>query len=184
MGDVYPYYPAKLVIGILISKIKNQIQMENDLVAEFGKIDYKSELINFKYSSFYNKEMGTPIQKYFLSFKKLHSPEHIVKIKLITNKIEKKYCLNEYRTINLDPGHMFLSKFILSTTKDGSHRIPLHSGIYGEITLLFEKKSFRPVEWTYPDFTDENYLRILNEIRQIYKPQLKQEFDLTIYSKK
>jgi len=174
MGELLPFYPAKLVLGILINKDEYKDSLEQDLINAFGKIDYESELIDFTYSSYYNQEMGTPIKKYFLAFNELKSPEIMADIKLATNKIETKYSINLCRKINLDPGLLFLSKFILTTTKDGSHRIPLHSGIYAEITLMYEKNSFRPIEWTYPDFKDMKYIIILNKIRKIYKSQLKQ----------
>lgn len=172
MANIYPFYPVKLVIGILISDYEYKNKLEQDLINEFGKIDYESELLDFTYSSYYNREMGTSIKKYFLSFNELRPPDTMVDIKLITNKIETKYSRNSCRKINLDPGYLFLSKFILTTTKDGSHRIPLHSGIYAEITLMYEKNSFRPVEWTYPDFKDIRYISILNSIRKTYKIQL------------
>ena len=75
--------------------------------------------------------------------------------------------------MNLDPGLLSLPRFVLATTKESAHRIPLEEGIYAEITLLYEKGSFRPLAWTYPDFRSEGYIVLLNEIRLRYKSQLK-----------
>jgi len=173
MGEIFSYSFNKLVIGILIGDLSQKIQLENDLSNEFGKIDFESEQMLFTFSPYYNNEIGMPIKKYFLSFYNLINPCDMAAIKIITNNIEKKYSINNQRKINLDPGYLFFSKFILTTTKDGSHRIPLHSGIYAEITLLYKKNSFTPVEWTYPDFRDQRYITILNTIRLIYKHQCK-----------
>jgi hypothetical protein len=41
------------------------------------------------------------------------------------------------------------------------------------VTLLFEKGSFRPVEWTYPDYRSAGYIAILNSIRALHKEQVK-----------
>lgn len=179
MGNIFKFHPAKLIIGILISKEDLKESLIQNLTEKWGPIDFESPLIDFSYSQYYNKEMGSTIKKFFISFQNLVSGDSIMDTKIYTNIIEEKYSISEKRKVNLDPGHMFLSKFILSTTKDGSHRIPLGKGIYAEITLLFQKNSFRPLEWTYPDFRDSEYIKILNHIRQIYKPQLKSEFDLT-----
>jgi hypothetical protein len=67
---------------------------------------------------------------------------------------------------------MALSRFSLATTKESAHRVPLSHGIYAEITLLYSKGGFRPLDWTYPDFRSPAYLAVLNDIRARYKAQL------------
>ena len=47
------------------------------------------------------------------------------------------------RRVNIDRGFLSLSRLILATTKDNAHRIPLEKGIYGEITLLYQKQAFQ-----------------------------------------
>ena len=59
--------------------------------------------------------------------------------------------------------------------KDGSHRIPLHDGIFAEITLMYEKKKFRAQPWTYIDYQSDFYQEVLIGIRERYKDQLIQE---------
>jgi hypothetical protein len=98
----------------------------------------------------------------------------------MTNKIEEEYTgaassgAAAGRKVNLDPGLLNLSRFILATTKDNSHRIPLEKGIYGELTLQFSKKDFQTLPWTYPDYTTREYRDILIRIREIFKNNLKQ----------
>ena len=67
---------------------------------------------------------------------------------------------------------MALSRFTLATTKENAHRIPLSDGIYAEITLLYARGGFQPLEWTYPDFRSERYRALLSDIRALYKAQL------------
>ncbi|MEK6733228.1 MAG: DUF4416 family protein, partial [Candidatus Omnitrophota bacterium] len=57
----------------------------------FGPMDYKSPLIPFSYTNYYKKEMGGPLKRKFISFKKLISPGKIAKIKLLTNSLEEKF---------------------------------------------------------------------------------------------
>ncbi len=169
------FFKEKLIIGILISNLELKKKLLSKLIEIYGEIDYESPLIDFTFTSYYNEEMGETIKKFFISFKKLQYPDMLYKIKLNTNKIEKSFKQNNNRKINLDPGIVNQSHLILATTKDGSHRVPIKSGIFCEITLLFEKGCFRPLEWTYPDFRSKEYLDILNNIRNIYKNQLKKE---------
>lgn len=172
MGTIKLFPKAKLITGILISQNTVIPSLLQILKEHFGPEDYTSDQIPFTFSSYYNAEMGTPITRFFISFKNLVDPSTLGDVKTITNSIEDSFRDREKRKVNIDPGIMFLSKFILASTKDGVQRIPLAEGIYGEITLVYERKTFRPVEWTYPDYRTDEYIRILNSIRENYKHQL------------
>ncbi len=167
------FYREKLVAGILISRPEYREDLLSALEAAFGPLDYVSELLDFSFTSYYDREMGSPIMRFFVSFEQLVNPDRLAEIKLITGKIELGFSNKGNRKINLDPGILSLSRFILASTKDSSHRIPLNSGIYGEITLMYEKNEFRPVEWTYFDYKSKKYRSILKEIRSLYVKQLK-----------
>jgi hypothetical protein len=172
MSEIKNFTPVKLVVCILISNLSYKNGLLSQLRETFGEMDYESELFLFTFTTYYDEEMGTPIYRFFVSFKKLVDPSLIPNIKITTNNIEARFLENDKRKINIDPGFLFLSRFVLASTKDGSYRIPLHSGIYGEITLVYVKNNFRDVELTYPDFKSEKYKSILIKIRQIYKQQL------------
>jgi len=167
----------KLVTGILISRLEYREDLLTALEAEFGPPDYISELLDFSFTRYYDKEMGAPIMRFFIAFEQLVEPDRLAAIKLITGKVEQSFLDKGNRKVNLDPGLLSLSRFILASTKDSSHRIPLSSGIYGEITLMYEKNEFRPVEWTYPDYQCEKYRLILKEIRALYVKQLERQLE-------
>ncbi len=173
MGIPIPFTLEKLVVGVLISQSKLKEELQSCLVKRFGAVDYESELMEFSYTQYYDEEMGNPILRFFLSFKRLCSPDRLSEVKIQTNSLEDMYRDRGMRRINLDPGLLSLSRFILATTKDGSHRIPLQSGIYGEVTLVFEHGEFRPLPWTYPDYSSEIYRDILKQIRCEYRNQLR-----------
>jgi len=61
----------------------------------------------------------------------------------------------------------------LATTKNRDHRIYIGQGIFAEVTLHFRGKSFRAWEWTYPDYATPEYIAIFNEIRALYREQVK-----------
>ena len=172
MGEIEAFTEEKLVIGVLVSRKGLLNPLKEKLVEEFGVIDYESPIFLFDFSHYYDREMGTPIYRLFYSFRDLVDTSLLWRIKVITNKIEEEFVVDGGRKINLDPGLMALSRFVLASTKENSHRIPLNNGIYAEITLMFERGSFRPVEWTYPDYKSDRYIEILGKIRGIYKRQI------------
>lgn len=139
----------------------------------FGKIDFESPALPFIHTAYYEKEFGKNLKRKFIAFQKLILPHNLHKIKIITNKIEKKMAKGISRVINIDPGYLDLSKLILASTKDYKHRIYLTKGIYAEVTFFYQDKTFRPWEWTYPDYKTSEYIEIFNRIRQIYAEQIK-----------
>jgi len=173
MGIIKKFNLEKLIIGILISNFAKKAELLHILINYFGPIDFQSDLLDFNFTTYYNREMGIPIKRFFISFDRLIPPQRLSHVKLTTNSIESIFKVQEKRKINLDPGLLSMSRFILASTKDSSHRIPLVSGIYGEITLMYESDNFRPVEWTYKDYKSTQYLAILKKIRKIYMDQMK-----------
>lgn len=174
MGEITSFTPEKLIIAVLISKDEMLDKLINILTDKFGPVDFKSKLMEFNYTDYYNSEMGNKIERFFLSFQNLIGPENLPDIKILTNKIENSFLIDKQRKVNLDPGMLSVKRFILATSKDNGHRIPLQKGIYGEITLLFINKKFQSLPWTYIDYQSEEYSKILNKIRIIYKNNLKE----------
>jgi hypothetical protein len=174
MGNIQPFPPSKLFIGI----IYNDESLVKGLLAiienEFGKLDLISEPIDFCHTSYYQKEMGDNLIKRFICIKELWNPENIYKAKLVTDKIENTYTTKNKRNINLDPGSLTLHNIILLSTKNFMHRIPLADGIYAELTLIFNKRAnkYQDLPWTYPDYKTSEYQKILLDIRKTYKKEL------------
>jgi len=160
---------VKLIVGMLAKDKRLFKDAERLFIRDFGRVDYRSPVIDFNYTDYYKEEMGSPLKRIFISFKKLISPEAIAKIKLASNAIEKKFSVNKKRRINIDPGYVSDSKLILATTKDYFHRIYLNSGIYAEVTLRWRKGTFEPFEWTYPDYRSKKYIAIFNTIRHLFQ---------------
>lgn len=177
MGKAKKPRPVKLVIGMLAKNKKLFDRIEEFFIKEFGEIDFKSPVVSFEYTDYYKPEMGGPLKKKFISFKRPIAPEDISKIKVITNSLEKKFSKQKKtslcRQINIDPGYISDSKFILATTKDYFHRIYLARGMYAEVTLAWKNGSFKPFEWTYTDYKTKEYIDILNTIRGAYMEERK-----------
>lgn len=175
LAKIEGFLLQKLVLGILLAEPEFEGRLMLELENEFGDIDYVSEWLDFSCTHYYDQEMGAPIVKRFISFTKLIDPQQLAAIKIKTNRIEENFRTKDFRRVNLDPGILSQSRFILATTKDGSHRIPLRDGIYGEVTLQYSQKDFRDQPWTYPDYRTSDYKLIFNKIREILSEQIKNQ---------
>ncbi|MDD5156105.1 MAG: DUF4416 family protein [Candidatus Omnitrophica bacterium] len=173
MGRPKKHQPVKLVIGLIFKDINIYARAKQLLEVRFGPVDFESQVLDFNYTDYYEKELGRSLKRAFISFKKLILPQHLPAIKIIANRLETRLSLDKSRRINIDPGYLELPKFVLATTKDYSHRIYLGSGIYAEITLFYKGGSFCPAEWAYPDYRTDAYIQIFNKIREIYAQQVK-----------
>ena len=171
MGTAGVFNREKLVIAILISAAGRRDALVSRLSDRWGPVDFASEPFIFTFTHYYDAEMGPPIDRFFISFERLVDPASLARTKLETNAIEDLFRETGSRKVNLDPGLLSLPRFVLATTKENAHRVPLADGIYAEITLLYGKGSFQPLPWTYPDFRSEPTLSILNTIRSRYKSQ-------------
>jgi hypothetical protein len=171
MGQIHPFEPEKLVMPILISRMRMRSSLVGELQTRYGPVDYTSTDLPFAWTRYYDEEMGTPITRFFISFLRLVDPGTLAQIKRETNLLESRFTEIEKRKVNIDPGLLNLSRFILASSKEGSHRIPLSDGVFAEVTLVYERGGFRPLEWTYPDYRSGEYLKILEDIRRLYKAQ-------------
>ena len=171
--DVPP--PVKLVAGLLYREDGWVDRALNDLKTEFGDIDFQSRAIEFLFTDYYFKEMGQPLFRVFVSFEKLIDPAELAMIKVFTNTLEEKYSQSSSmnRVINIDPGYLNATAYILATSKNYAHRIYIGRGVFAQQELLFEKKRILTLDWTYPDYRSVEYQDIFKQIRQIYMKQIK-----------
>lgn len=165
--------PAKLVMSVFMKDKSVLASVFSRLEAVGGPVDMISPWLDFDFTDYYYKEMGEPLFRRLIAFKPLMEQETLASIKLDTNKIESD-CLNENnRTINIDPGYLLSSRFILATGKEYSHRIYIGQKIYADLTLMYTKKGFKTLEWTYPDYASPAVFKFLGQVRQKYLADLK-----------
>ncbi|MBN2059734.1 MAG: DUF4416 family protein [Deltaproteobacteria bacterium] len=161
---------AVRLIANLFSSDRQVIKaVSGEMEVLFGPIDWESPWLLFDRTRYYEREMGWPLHRRFVSFERLIMPEGIVAVKLATNKLESKYVQDGNRKINIDPGYISLERLILATGKNYTHRIYLSKGIYADLTLIFHKGSFRPLDWTYRDYSDPRTIEMFNNERERYK---------------
>ena len=153
---------AVLVCGIIAGGESLVGEAEGLLADEFGDIGLRSEIHPFDGTDYYCTEMGEGLLRRFVIFQDPADPAALAGVKRRTMELESRFSVRTpagevRRRINLDPGYVTPSRFVLATTKDFSHRICLAAGIYAEITLNFGKEGIRRHEWTYPDIKSGRY---------------------------
>lgn len=164
--------PAKLVIGLLGSDRDELGEAITEVQQCIGRIDMVSPWLTFDFTDYYTEEMGKPLVRRVLSFRGLIEQESLAEIKLRTNAIEKKFSVGGKRRVNIDPGYLLYERFVLATGKNFSHRIYIGSGIYADLTLIFQQGTFQSLPWTYPDYRDANMIGFLMRVRDKYGADL------------
>jgi hypothetical protein len=166
---------AELVISLLSAKQNPLEVIQKDLECIFGPVEDVVGPLKFEFTTYYDMELGKGIRRWIISFANVVDPSGLAEIKLATNEIEQRYSKEGRRQFNLDPGLITLGNFVLATGKNNAHRVYLNKGIFADLTLIFRRASYGPLEWTYPDYSDSVLLDVLNRIRESYKQKLEKQ---------
>lgn len=164
--------PAKLVISIFMQDKHLLQEAVRGLSESFGPVDMVSFWLSFDQTDYYSAEMGAPLFRRIISFEELIQQEVLPDVKHFSNDLEGRFAEKGKRLVNIDPGYLSAERFVLATGKNYTHRIHLRSGIYADLTLIYYKGRFRPLEWTYPDYAGEAIINFLQTIRKKYMFQL------------
>ena len=170
-------YEKVLLFSGVLSSIGFPEEVRTSLEAEFGRIDYVSPSIPFTFTDYYNDEMGTPIERFFISFERLITPDMLSAAKVFTNNLEERMSCDGKRKINLDPGTMSIGNIVLATTKNRAHRIAIGNNLYAEVTLMYHHKGYESFSWTYADYKSRGVQDILLEMRRMYLSKFKEYED-------
>jgi hypothetical protein len=165
--------PAKLVIGVIMNDRALFEPLGVELSAGYGSVDMVSAWMPFDYTTYYEPEMGTPLYRRFLTYKKLINQDELAEIKLTTNRLEQSFSRNGRRRVNIDPGYLLYERFVLASGKNFCHRIYIGSGVYADLTLIYQRGGYDKLPWTYPDYADEPILSFLSQVRSKYAVDLR-----------
>ena len=162
-----PYEKAKLFMGILSTRGFPD-SLRTELERLFGPADMVTEPFPFSFTDYYVPEMGEGIERFFISFSRLVSPDELAAVKTSTDRIELSLAEDGMRKINLDPGLITEANVILATTKNRAHRIAIGMSLYAEVTLIYHSHGYRSFPWTYADYRSEKVQAVLLEMRKSY----------------
>jgi hypothetical protein len=168
-----PRDPAlvKPICGLLLADPSLLEQVQPALQSIFGKLDCRSEVRPWHWSTYYAREMGEQLWRCWMSFATLAPPDELVHWKLATNELEHQLAREGRRVVNADPGYIAALKLVLASTKDAPHRIYLAKGIYAEVTLVFERGNFVPLPYTYRDYAEDTTRNFFAGVRSRYLVQ-------------
>jgi hypothetical protein len=178
MSRPNPPRPAKLVIGMFMADRIYFEPLATELEGRFGKIDIVSNWMPFDYTSYYEREMGAGLSRRMISFNPLIEQETLPDIKHFAYELEQRHSQDGRRRVNIDPGYLLLERFVLATGKNFAHRIYIGRHVYADLTLIYVDNAYRPLAWTYPDYTQADMLAFLYRVRKKYTYDLKHQ-DLT-----
>jgi hypothetical protein len=173
VGEIKTPRPVKLIVSALAPSQGLLQAAREAVVAQWGAIDVESELLPFDHTAYYAREFGPTLVRRIWAFEPLIAPSALPGVKVQSNELEARWAVDGKRQVNLDPGYVSMAKLVLATTKNHGHRIYLDQGIYGEVTLQYRDKAFRPWPWTYPDYGSPRYCELFAQIRQRYLEQLR-----------
>lgn len=162
-----------LFASILSQGNENLLKALDVLDARIGGIEKQTPVSHFTHTDYYEREMGPDLLRTFILFNSPVEREVLPEIKDSTNEIEMTFATDGKRVVNIDPGYIALEHIILATTKGYAHRIYLKNGIYADLTLIYRDGAYRPLEWTYPDYSEERTISLFNRWREYYKGAIK-----------
>ncbi|MEW5924224.1 MAG: DUF4416 family protein [Candidatus Zixiibacteriota bacterium] len=173
MGRIKIPLPGRLVVSMIYSSIGAMDAAAGEIEKKYGRVEIETDDIDFLHTKYYREEMGDELKRKFFAFEKMVERDKLADIKLWTNKLEEKYGEKVddfvFRKVNIDPGILTPASLILASTKDYSHRIYLRDGIFAETTLIYEKRKFRALPWTYPDYMEPVTIDFLTRVRETMK---------------
>ncbi len=172
MGQVSRPQPVKVFVGLLTARTSVLGELRGPLEEKLGPVELESELLDFGYTDYYEPELGPGLKRELWGFARLDDPDALADLKLFTNGLEGAFSIAGKRIVNIDPGYMAPARVVLASTKDFAHRLYLGKGIYGEVTLMYRRRGFQPLPWTYPDYRSEAYQQFFRELRRLYMRQL------------
>jgi Domain of unknown function (DUF4416) len=164
--------PVKLFASVLYREESFLEKARERLSAVFGPEDHIGNPVPFDHTVFYEQEMGGPLNRRFISYRRLVHQKYLAQAKLKAAGIEEELAdKNKCRRVNIDPGILDCLKVVLASFKHQPHKIYLDRGVWADLILYYRKGGWVSFEWTFPDFKKGLHDRSLLEIRQIYKRQ-------------
>lgn len=160
---------AGLFCGLIVSPEIDLSEVLEVLEEAWGGVGFVSRQFVFGYTRYYEKEMGPDLLRFFSVFKKTVSQEGLPELKWTAKRLERFFSTPAGdRRVNIDPGLLLAERLVLATTKACGHRPYLGKGIYADLTLVYQNRSFQALPWTYPDYASEETIQMMNELRRSY----------------
>ena len=174
MSEPRPPKPARPFANFFYTDEAALAKAIDLLDGRLGPRCFTSEPEPFEISRYYEPEMGPGIMRRFAAWELMVDPAELVDIKLATWDMEQKLSADKPgRKVNIDPGLISEGHVLLATGKPVPHRPYMGRGVYVDLTLIYFKGSYKPLEWTYPDYAGDDIIEMMNSLRKKYMADLK-----------
>jgi hypothetical protein len=151
----------------IFNKAKDNLEkLFYKIKVSYGPVDFE------KFTSYYEKEMGSRLKKIYLFFSELEHAENFHTYKIKTNEIEKDISGDTKRVVNLDPGYLTEAKFVMFSMKNNYHRVYINNGVYAEVQLNFRNNSYKGNPWSHKDYADPGFIDFANKTRIYLRKKL------------
>ena len=177
MGEIHTPPPV-LPIVTVFSRYPEALEWAKARIErEWGEVVLIGGPFPFELTHYYDETMGGGLQRVFFALKPLMEASMLVAMKHQSNEWEDEYARqfpkDEPRPVNIDPGYIDMSKLVLASSKDFTHRIYMADGIFAEITLFYRRGGWQTHDWTFPDFRATTYHPFLSQCRQLLNQERK-----------
>jgi hypothetical protein len=165
--------PVLVILGLLSNQPGLICEAAERLAEPWGGIDLWGEPQPFDHTPYYEKEMGSELQRRFCCLTGLMAPERLVELKQKAWEVEQLYIVAGNRQVNLDPGTLDATKVVLASFKPGPQKLYLGSGVWADMVSFYTNRAFRPLLWTFPDLREGPHLELFAHARRRYKELLR-----------
>ncbi len=162
---------VKLIIGAIYADPQWLMESKSAMQRQSWEIEHQSQEFPFDQTDYYSTEMGEGLKRCFMCIKGLQPLEFSAEWKLKTLEIEKQFSNKGKRRINLDPGYLDLTRVVLLSGKEGSHKIYLRNGVWADLVLLKDRGGYRNFPWTFPDIRTGRYNDFFLQLRTEFKKE-------------
>jgi len=138
----------------------------NDLKNNFGDVITKSQEYDFDFTDHYEEEFGSDLKKTIIVFDNKINKENLSEIKILCSQIEKEFCSDNKRTVNIDPGYFNGKEVVLASFKGKRFKESLDNGVFAHKVLEFENGRVNDFFHTFADFKD-------NTVKDFFKRIIK-----------
>lgn len=156
-------------------------QLPGLLARDFSPVVLVSERFAFEETAYYRRTMGDGLYKQLFACRDPIFADALPTLKrraiALENTVAKTGHHEVPRPLNLDPGFLDLGKVVLASTKDHAHRLYLGQGIFGEVTLHYERRArqWLPHPWTYPDYRRDDVRQFFLQLREHFRGESRSE---------
>ena len=153
----------KLFICVLFSDLITLEKTKKVLASKYGKVEKESEVYDFSFTNYYEKEMGKNLKKVICVFEKEIAYDELADIKQATNEIENKFRISGKRTINLDPRMIDKNELVLASVKPAGYKKLIKNAIYYHSIYSFGDK-VKLLPMAFPDYKSSILIKFFSSV--------------------